>query len=116
MLATTQDLTINFNRDGYAKIDLSNWDFCVAHFIGTSGAISFLTSNDAGAITGVTDGNATSATNFVAVQGTNLSTGVAGTSAATSTLYRFNNIGRFLELSGAGVTVTKLILYLSKIS
>jgi hypothetical protein len=112
------DLTAQFNASSTVavNIDLSGWDYAVAHIISPTGTVTFNTTNDAGAIEGTTDGNAVSAVNWVAVQGTNLNSGTAVTTLAASGIVRFAVIGKFLQFSASSVTVTKLLVNLFKIS
>lgn len=117
MVANWQDLTLVFNANGKIQIDVSSYDYVLAQIVTPSGSISFLSTNDNGAITGSTDGNATSALNFVACQGTNQTTGTAETSTASAnSLHKFSFAGRFIQLSGSGVTVAKLLVGFASIS
>ncbi len=109
------DVTADFNSGSLAIIDVGGWDYAVAQFVGTSGTINFLHSNDSGDLTGISDGSAASAVNFVTVSGTNLATGSGATSIAAAALFRFQGIGRYLEFQGSGSSVTKLLVRLYKI-
>ena len=109
------DITADFNSGSLAIIDIGGWDFAVAQFVGTTGTINFLSSNDSGDITGVSDGSAASAVNFVSIQGTNLTTGSGATSTNAATLFKFSGVGRYLEFQGSGSSVTKLLVRLYKI-
>lgn len=118
-MAVTQviDITKDFtNGSGICNIDLAGNDWAVLQIITNSATINFLTSNDGGAVTGGAEGNAKSAANFFAVQGTNLATGVAATTlaAGAGANFRFPVIGRYLQLNGSG-TVVKILVHLSKI-
>lgn len=117
MTSTVFDASANFQAGGTSlqNIDLSGWDYCVVQLVSPSAAINFLSSNDDGSVTGSVQGGPLTAVNFTAVQGTNLSTGVAATSGAASGLWKFNVVGRFLQLSGTSVTATKVLVYLAKI-
>lgn len=115
-LSTVLDISNDFNLSSSKNIDVSGWDSITIQLVTPSGAINFLTTNDSGAIQGVTDGNAFTAANFTAMQATNLATGVAATSGAATGLWRTNAFGRFLQLSGTSVTAAKILIYLSKIS
>ena len=115
-LQDIQDITEDFNRNsGDWNMDVGGWDYAVVHLVTPSGQIDFLTSNDSGDITGVSDGSAESATNFVAVQGTVLATGAAATSLNATGLIRFQGIGRYLRLQSAAATVVKALVRLYKI-
>jgi len=116
-VATVVDLTIDFNADAAATIDLSSWDWAVVQLVSPSAAISFTASNDDGSITGVETGNSALAGNFTAAQGTNIATGTAETSGSATGLWRFPIIGRFLRLTGSGGTISsKILVYLQKIA
>lgn len=112
------DLTQSFNDSGsIVKIDTGGFDYSVVQLVNPDGAVSFFHTNDAGDVQSVSDGSATSSTNYVALQGVDLSSGTAVTSLAASGLVRFQSYGRFLELDGtaSGVTVGKLLVRLYKI-
>lgn len=112
------DLTADFNAVSPAavNIDISNWDYVVVQAVGLSGTVTVKATLDAGAIAGTTDGNAISAQNWIAVQGTNLNTGSAVTTMTAAGLVRFGVVGKFMQFSGTGVTITGLFVYLFKIS
>lgn len=111
-----KDVTAEFNANGAATIDLGGNDYAIVHLVTPSAAVTFKTSNDANAITGASDGSATSAINFSNVQGTDLSSGSAVTSLNASGILRFGYVGRFLKLDGgAGVTCVKAIIRLVNI-
>jgi len=117
MLSEVLDITAQFKADTLYTLDLSNWDNAVIQLVGLSaGTITFNATNDGGGVTGVTDGDSRSVGNLIAVQVTNLNTGTAVTSATGAGLYRAGVVGRYLQLTGSGVTITKILVYLSKIS
>lgn len=111
------DLTEDFNADSLVQIDTGGFDYAVAQVVSPMEAIVFKHSNDSGAVQSVSDGSAISATNFVTVQGVDLSSGTAVTSLATDGLVRFQSIGRYLQFSSTSpsVTVGKLLVRLYKI-
>lgn len=113
-LSQVEDLTLDFNADGVVNFDLSGWDYAVVQLVTPVGTTSFLSSNDAGAVQGTTDGNASTAINFTAVYGLNLATNTAGLSLAAAGLMKFEHIGRFLQISGT--SAAKVLLFLTKIS
>ena len=115
MLSTTLDFTTDFNANSKVNISTSGWDYATVQAIGASGTIQFNGSNDANAITGVSDGNVRSAINWQPVQGINTATGTGVTSASDNLIYKFSNPSKFLQLIGSSVTVTKLIVVLSQI-
>jgi hypothetical protein len=115
-LSKGKDLTTTFNANGVAQVEIGEWDYVIVQVVGPSGAINFNATNDGGAVTGQTEGNATSATNWYAVQGTNQATAATATSVSANGSFKFGVVGKYLQLTGAGVTVTKLLLYQFKIS
>ena len=121
MIAKHVDFTNQFNlgigtNTGLLQIDTSGFDFVIAHFVNLAGAITFSGSNDGGGITGETEGNPTSATNWVSVQGVNATTGAAGTTAATNTIYKFSSVSRYLQFDGTASASCKILVYFAKIS
>lgn len=108
------DFTSSFNTAGLLNVDVGEFDWTVVQIVTPTGTVSFNASCDGGYVNGVTDGNATSAINFTAVQAVNLATGASVTTAAASGLFRFQIIGKYLQLSSSGQTVTKLIIYFTK--
>lgn len=106
------DFTTQYNASGDStlQINIDSWDFVVVQIVNPSGTLSFKNTNDSGAITGSTDGNYITATNWVAVTGTNLATGTGITSLATGGLVKFDGIGGFLQLTGTSVTVDKILV------
>lgn len=115
MTSHFQDYTLQFNATGVLPLDVSGWDRVVVQIVGTpSATITFQTTNDAGAIQGQTDGNASTATNWLTVQGTDLTSGSSITTAAAALIVRFTYIGRFLRLNSTSGTVTKLLVMLNK--
>lgn len=111
------DVTADLNNNSIWQGDVGGWDYAVVQLVTPTGTFTFNSTNDANAITGVSDGSAVSATNWVAVQGTNLNSGSAVTTLASSGMVRLKEIGQFLQLSGAGgAQVTKAIVRLYKIS
>lgn len=110
------DVTDDFNADSQAILEVGGYDYIDVQLVTPTGAVNFENTNDSGAITGVSDGSAASAINFVAVQGTNLGTGSAVTSLNASGVVKFNGIAQFFRLIGTGVTVTKALVRLYKIN
>jgi hypothetical protein len=117
-LSRTRDLTLAFNANGFVNLDVGAWDDTIVQVVGPTGTVSFNTTNDGGAITGVTDGNATSATNWTALQGTNQATGSGVTTIAGGAggSVKFTQVGKYIQITGTGVTVNKLIVDTFKIS
>lgn len=108
------DLTIPYTNNGFVNIDVGMWDNVEVQIVGPTGTVSFNASNDSGAITGITDGNATSAKNFTAIQGTNLATGTAVTTTAAAGTFKFPVTARYLQLTGGG-PLTELLIMLYKV-
>jgi hypothetical protein len=111
------DITADLNDNSLATLDVGGWDYAEVQLVTPTGTFSFLTSSDAGAIHGVSDGNAVSADNFTAVSGINLATAGAVTTLATSGIVKFPNLAQFLRISGAAAAqVTKAFVRLYKIN
>ncbi|OYY99564.1 MAG: hypothetical protein B7Y37_13820 [Sphingobacteriia bacterium 28-36-52] len=116
-LSQILDLTTDYNNGKLATIEIGGYDYAIVQLVNPSAAVTFKTSNDANAIEGASDGNASTAINFTDVQGINLASGSGATSLAATGLIRFNYIGRFLRLDGAGTAVCdKVIVRLFKIN
>lgn len=121
MIAKHIDKTNEFNQGtantaGALILDVSGWDYVIVHLINMAATVNFFGSNDGGAVQAETEGNPVSATNFVAIQGTNLGTGTAGTSGATNTIYKFSSVARYLQLVGTASASCKVLVYFAKIS
>ena len=111
------NITDDLNNNSIWQGDIGGWDYAVVQLVSPTGTFTFNTTNDAGDITGISDGSAPSATNWIATQGTNLNSGSAVTTLATSGLVRFQSVGQFMQISGAGgAQVTKAIIRLYKIN
>lgn len=110
------DITADINADGRAIVETGGWDQAEVQLVSPTATATFETSDDAGAITGVSDGSSASATNFIATQGTNVNTGAAGSTLAASGIMKFVNIAQFLRVTGPGLTVTKAFVRLYKIN
>lgn len=110
------DVTEEYNDSSLKTLDVGGYDYAIVQLVNPSGTVTFKTSNDANAITGASDGSATSAVNFTVVQGTNLATSAAVGTLAVTGLVRFGYIGKFLQLDGGGtVTCDKVIIRLVNI-
>jgi len=114
-LSLTRNVTEEYNENGYYILDASGWDYVLINISFDSGVIGFSSSNDSGAITGVTDGSAISATNFYAASLIDVSTNGA-TQVATPgiTMYRAFLVGRFIKIDGD--VAAKIILQYHKLS
>lgn len=115
MLSNYQDFTIPFNAGNGITIDTSEWDYVIAQFVNPSGTISITTTNDGGAVFGVSQGGPATATNFTAVQATLLTAGTTVTAVAAAGLYKVVVVGQYLRFGGAGATADKVLVRLAKI-
>jgi hypothetical protein len=105
-ISTTVDATESFNTDNSFYQDLSGWDSAVVQFVGTSGTISFSTTNDNGSITGQLLPAPEVPINWVSVSGVNLTSKADITSIAASGIVAFGIIGNYLLLQGSTSTTT----------
>jgi hypothetical protein len=110
------DITLDLNNNSIANLDVGGFDYAEVQLVSPTGTFSFFTSSDAGAITGVSDGSAASATNFTVLSGIDLATAAAATTLATSGIVKFLNMAQFLRISGDAVQVTKAFVRLYKIN
>lgn len=115
MITSYQDFTIPFNQNEEIVIDTSEWDYVIAQFVNPSGTISIQTSNDGGAVFGVSDGSAANSTNYTAVQATLLTAGSTVTTVAAAGLYKVIVVGQYLRFGGASAAADKVLVRLSKI-
>ncbi len=109
------DVTADINATGRCQVDIGGFDYAIVQLVSPTATATFATTNDSGDIRGASDGNATAATNFIDVQGTNLNSGSAVSTLAISGIVRFSYIGRYLRIMGPGLTVTKALIRLFKI-
>ena len=105
-ISTTVDATESFNTNNSFYQDLSGWDSAVVQFVGTSGTISFSTTNDNGSITGQLLPAPEVPINWVSVAGVNLTSKADITSIAASGIVAFGIIGNYLLLQGSSNTTT----------
>lgn len=105
-ISTTVDATESFNTNNSFYQDLSGWDSAVVQFVGTSGTISFSTTNDNGSITGQLLPAPEVPINWVSVAGVNLTSKADVTSIAASGVVAFGIIGNYLLLQGSANTTT----------
>ena len=112
----TIDVTTDINADGRATLDVGGYDYAVVELVSPTSTATFASTSDSGDITGVSDGSAASATNFVTTQGTDLSSGSAVSTLAITGQVKFAGGGRFLRIIGPGLTVTKGLVRLFKIN
>lgn len=114
-LSIVKDVTSDFNADSKVNLDISGFDVVVLQIESPSGAINFNTTNDSGAVQGVSDGNASTATAWRGVQGTDVLNGSGATNASATTIIKFTNFGRFIQFVGSAVTVSRMLVMLYKI-
>ena len=105
-ISTIVDATESFNANNSFYQDLSGWDSAVVQFVGTSGTISFSTTNDDGSITGQLLPAPEVPINWVTVLGVNLSTKTDVSSIAAAGIVEFGIIGKYLLLQGNTTTTT----------
>jgi hypothetical protein len=105
-ISTTVDVTESFNTNNSFYQDLSGWDSAVVQFVGTSGTISFKTTNDNGSITGQLLPAPEVPINGLVVLGINLTTKVDISSISASGIVSFGIIGNYLILEGSANTTT----------
>lgn len=126
MLAQYLDLTDQFRLLGAGHsitIDVSNYDYTIIQSVNALNPILISATLDGNAITGVSDGNATTAgdhviypNSFVYVQG-KLSDGSIGNLVGTQSI-KYGVVGRYINIESEGLPpqVDKLLVMLSKIS
>jgi hypothetical protein len=105
-ISTVVDATDSFNANNNFYQDLSGWDSAVVQFVGTSGTVSFSTTNDDGSITGQLSPAPEVPINWVTVLGVNLSTKTDVSSIAAAGIVEFGIIGKYLLLQGNTTTTT----------
>jgi len=115
MVSQVIDITKAFNESNTPTFEVGGWDFIQVQFVSPTGTVTFQGTDDAGAVQGETDGNATLATNFVTVGAYNIQTEVIATTANASSIFRFNYPTKFLRFSKTSVTATKVFLMYRKI-
>jgi hypothetical protein len=116
MLSTTIDVTAAFNAASKVNLDLSGWDTVTLQIQTPSGSINFNGTDDAGAIQGVSDGNASTAINWQPLAMTNTATNTTVVASGLNGIFKTNLLSRFIQLIGSSITVSKMIVYLSKIN
>ncbi len=91
-----------FNSVYKITLDLSNWDKTTIQVVAPIGGTIFVYgSNDDGSVQGITQGNASLATNFTPVEVTNLATHAVSTSISAAGNYRYDVNAQFLRLQGS---------------
>lgn len=116
-LSLTLDITDSFNANNGYVADASNWDLIVWQFVAPTGTISITSSNDSGAITGVTDGYALTANSFQTAAALSVATGNTYVTSVTGAgLFRTQHIGQFVKFGGASAAASKVIIQFHKFS
>jgi hypothetical protein len=105
-ISSVVDATDSFNANNNFYQDLSGWDSAVVQFVGTSGTVSFSTTNDDGAITGQLLPAPQVPINGVTVLGVNLTTKTDVSSISAAGIVEFGIIGKYLLLQGNSATTT----------
>jgi hypothetical protein len=113
MISKLDTLTFTNNK---VVLDIGEWQTLTVQVINPGGTISLLGTNDDGAITGSTNGNAGDAANFNAVQATNLTTGIAVTAVTGTNLFRIDPVSfKYLQIGdGSTATATKIMVFKTK--
>lgn len=114
MTSAINDVTAEFNTNNGFVSDVSGWDTVSVQFVSPTGTISITGTNDGGATPGVTFGDATTATNFAAIQATKLSDGTAVTTVAATGIYKITRATKYVKFGGAAAAATKILVFLSK--
>lgn len=107
------DLTNAYKQNIYSiTLDMSGWEKTTIHVEAPVAAPLFVYgSNDANAIQGVRDGDASTARNFVKIATTNLSSTTPATKVDTISgagVYEAEINARFLRVQGGGANVYKI--------
>lgn len=97
-------------------LDVSGYDYVVAQFVVPTGTINITGTNDSGDVQGETDGDASTATNFVAISATKLLDNTIVTAVAAAGMYKITPSCRFVKFGGGSAAATKIIVMLAKIS
>ncbi len=116
MISQIMDLSSAFVTGGAstASIDISGWEKISVQIVNPSGTFSFKATNDSGAEEGVTDGDASTAENFTALEMTNLADGEPATTTAAAGTFKSEIVFKFFQLSGTTVTADKVLVFLTK--
>lgn len=115
MISHILDLTDQFNANDGILVDVSLYETVSFQFVTPSGTINITGSNDSGAITGISDGGPSAATNFTAIQMVNLSaTATPVSTVAAAGIYKFTVACKYVKFAGVGVTAAKVLLFGTK--
>lgn len=118
-------MALSYNYDGTSEykqnvysitLDMSGYDRTTIQAVSPLAAtIVVYGSNDGGGSPQVSQGNASLAINFSAIQAKNLATGSSATTIAAAGLYEVDVNAQFLRLQGSGADVYRLLFNHSKI-
>lgn len=115
MVSQVHDWTYNINNQKRVAMDVGEWDRVTIQFAAPVVATTYVYGSlDGGAVTGETNGNAQLATNFTALQVTNLATGAAVNSITAAGNYELEVRTKYLQLAGGGISVYKLLTFYTK--
>ncbi len=117
---TSGNYARDFNTQYNITLDLSGWDKTTIGVVAPiNGAINIYSTNDSGALLGVTQGNAKLATNFTPAEVTNVATHAITNSISAAGEYVYTVNAQFLRLQAVPPTnatnVYKLLFFHSKV-
>lgn len=113
MVAQYLDLTADLAANGFARFEVSNYDYAVIQLVGSDGFYSFTTTLDSGAVQGVTDGDISTSVDYLQVAVIKLADNTYDTSVSGDGLFRLNVVGRYVQITGT--EAGKLLVMLTKI-
>ncbi len=119
MISRIIDVTEAFDVNGEATLDVSAWQNVSVQLVNIEGTIAFEGSNNSNAITGVSDGSATSADDFTPIAVASIATPTTYVTEITEGgIYILNPVDsmkcKFVRISGDDVGADKVIFFLSK--
>lgn len=115
MNSRTHDWTYNINNQKQVTLDVGEYDRVTFQVVAPVVATAYIYGTlDGGEVQGVTQGNASLATNFTAIQATNLATGSAVSSITAAGLYKVDVNSKYIRIGGGGVSVYKLLSFQTK--
>jgi hypothetical protein len=116
MIAQYLDVTDEFNTNGEAYVETSNYDYCVVQFVSLSSSCSLYSTIDSGAVQGETDGNVALSDNYSQISFTDLSDGILYTTfSGANGLLKVGVVGRYLRIGNGGQAANKVLVMLTKI-
>ena len=110
MISKFEDVTIAFNASNAIVLDVSSFDYIVVQFVAPTGTINVQSTNDGGAVLGITSGSAALAINFTAVQATKLADGTSVTAVVAAGLYKLSVTGKYVSFGGTAAAASKVIV------